>query len=82
MFRFDADSQRLLFQLVGLTFIVAALVSLPGALSFLPHVEQVSLSFFLPLVGRLLQLGVGLWLVLRPALWADVFQRIRRQQQR
>lgn len=81
MLKLAPDTQRLVLQLVGLIFIVTTLARLPGALAFLPHVEQFKLSYFVPALGHLLQLGAGLWLVLRPALWAALFQRIRGQAQ-
>lgn len=73
----NQDTQRLVFQFIGLVFIVVALGRLPDALAFLPHVDPLALSYFFPALGRLLQLGVGLWLVLRPARWAAFFERFR-----
>lgn len=80
MLKLDPDTQRLVLQFVGLAFIVAALGKLPGALAFLPHVEQLEPAHFLLALGHLFQLGAGLWLVLRPALWASLFQRLRGQE--
>lgn len=81
MFNVAPDTQRLVFQLVGLIFIITTLTGLPGALSFVPHVEQLKLSYFVPAAGHLLQLCAGLWLVLRPNYWAAMFLRLRGQRQ-
>lgn len=71
------DTQRLLFQLAGLYFIVVGLARLPGALAFIPNVEQLSLSFWLTSTGPALQLAIGVWLVVSSARWAKLFQRLR-----
>lgn len=71
------DAQRLLFQLVGLFFIIGALARLPGALSFIPHVQQFSLFHLLSPAGLVFQLGVGLWLVVSSSFWVVLFQKLR-----
>lgn len=69
--------QKLLFQLLGLYFLVSALAGLPGALSFLPQVPQVSWQLLLRPAGLFFQLGIGLWLIAGAAFWCRLFNRLR-----
>lgn len=71
------DSQKVLFQLAGLYFVVNALAYLPRA--FAPTLSSVdsSLTPLLGLAGLLLQLIIGLWLVSCSAFWLKLFQKLR-----
>jgi hypothetical protein len=71
------NDQRLLFQLVGLYFAVSALVQLPDALAFLPHVAEMSWRQLPRPAGLVFQLGMGLWLIGQAAFWVGLFQKLR-----
>ena len=59
----SSDSQKVLFQLSGLYFVVNALAYLPRSLSFIPNTIEMSASSILLFAGLVFQLVVGLWLV-------------------
>lgn len=69
--------QALLFQLLGLYFVVHALAALPGVLAFIPHVETLAWHQLLRPAGQVFQLGMGLWLVAGSRFWLVLFQRLR-----
>lgn len=69
--------QTLLFQLLGLYFVIKALAALPDALAFIPHVETLAWHQLLRPAGQVFQLGMGLWLVAGSGFWLGLFQRLR-----
>ena len=71
------ESQKVLFQLAGLYFVVNALAYLPRA--FVPIISSANIpsTSLLGLVGLLLQLIIGLWLVGCSAFWLKLFQNLR-----
>ena len=71
------ESQKVLFQLAGLYFVVNALAYLPR--TFAPIVSSVDLSLtpHLGSAGLLLQLFIGLWLASCSAFWLRLFQKLR-----
>lgn len=69
--------QALLFQLLGLYFIVHALAVLPDALAFIPHVETLAWHQLLRPAGQVFELCMGLWLVAGSGFWIGLFQRLR-----
>ncbi|GAB2711966.1 hypothetical protein [Halomonas garicola] len=71
------QDQKLLFQLLGLYFLIAALAGLPDALAFLPYWPQASWQSFLRPAGLLFQLGMGLWLAAGASFWCRLFHRLR-----
>ncbi len=71
------DSQRFLFQLAGLYFVVDAVAHLPRSLGGIPHVTEITLSMMLWPAGLAFQLAVGLWLVSNSALWLNLFRKLR-----
>lgn len=75
--KLDRSDQKLLFQLLGLYFLIGALAELPGALAFLPHMPLDSWSSFLRPAGLFFQLSLGLWLIAGAAFWCSLFNRLR-----
>jgi len=73
----SGDSQKVLFQLVGLYFVVNALAYVPRSLSFIPHTLEISLSDILWPAGLVFQLIIGLWLVSASSFWLDLFNKLR-----
>ncbi|MCK0105933.1 hypothetical protein [Marinobacter sp. S0848L] len=73
----SSDSQKALFQLVGLYFVVDAIVYLPRSLGFIPNTADISVSSLLWAVGLAFQLAVGLWLVTNSSFWLKLFQKLR-----
>lgn len=73
----SGDSQKLLFQLAGLYFIVNALAYLPRSLSFIPNTVEISSSSILWPAGLVFQLVVGLWLVSATTFWFNLFNKLR-----
>ncbi|MBN7770645.1 hypothetical protein KUV44_17580 [Marinobacter daepoensis] len=71
------DSQKALFQLAGLYFVVDAIVYLPRSLGFIPNTAEISVSSLLWAVGLAFQLAVGLWLVTNSSFWLKLFQKLR-----
>jgi len=71
------DSQKALFQLAGLYFVVDAIVYLPRSLGFIPNTADISVSSLLWAVGLAFQLTVGLWLVTNSSFWLNLFQKLR-----
>jgi len=71
------DSQKALFQLAGLYFVVDAIVYLPRSLGFIPNTADISVSSLLWTVGLAFQLAVGLWLVTNSSFWLNLFQKLR-----
>ncbi|WCE30915.1 hypothetical protein [Vibrio sp. SCSIO 43137] len=73
----SSDSQKVLFQLAGLYFVVNALAYLPRSLSFLPNTIEISLSSVLWPAGLVFQLAVGLWLASASTFWLNLFKTLR-----
>ena len=73
----SSDSQKVLFQLAGLYFVVNALAYLPRSLSFMPSSMEISSSNILWPAGLVFQLVVGLWLVSASAFWLNLFNKLR-----
>ncbi|MEO9589366.1 MULTISPECIES: hypothetical protein [Marinobacter] len=71
------DSQKSLFQLAGLYFVVDAIVYLPRSLGFIPSTTDISVSSLLWAVGLVFQLAIGLWLVSNSSFWLRFFQKLR-----
>ena len=71
------ESQKLLFQLVGLYFVVNALVYLPRSLSFIPSTTEINLTNWLWSAGLIFQLGIGVWLVSSSTFWLNLFNKLR-----
>lgn len=69
--------QTFLLQLAGIFFIVTALTSLPGILLNLGKVSTVQTDTIFYLGGKLFELGVGLYLLTKPAVWARLLNRLR-----
>jgi hypothetical protein len=72
-----ADSQKLLFQLAGLYFVVNALVSLPRSLSFIPNTAEINASHWLWSGGLVFQLVIGVWLASNSTYWLNLFHKLR-----
>lgn len=73
----SADSQKILFQLAGLYFVVDAIVDLPRSLAFIPNATDLSVSNALWPVGLVFQLAIGLWLVSNSSFWLTFFRKLR-----
>ncbi|WP_409525978.1 hypothetical protein [Nitrincola sp. MINF-07-Sa-05] len=71
------DSQRVLFQLAGLYFVVDAIVYLPRSLGFIPSATEITVSSMLWPVGLTFQLAIGLWLVSNSSFWLNLFRKLR-----
>jgi len=71
------DSQKVLFQLAGLYFVVNALAYLPRSLSFIPNTVEISSSSILWPAGLVFQLIIGLWLVSASTFWLNLFNKLR-----
>lgn len=71
------DSQKVLFQLAGLYFVVNALAYLPRSLAFIPNTAEISVSSILWPAGLAFQLIVGLWLVGSSTFWLNLFSKLR-----
>ncbi|WP_305967380.1 hypothetical protein [Marinobacter salsuginis] len=71
------DSQKVLFQLAGLYFVVDAIVYLPRSLGFIPSATDISISSMLWPVGLVFQLAIGLWLLSNSSFWLNCFQKLR-----
>jgi hypothetical protein len=69
--------QTFLLQLAGIFFIVTALVGLPGILLNLGKVSTVQTDTVFYLGGKLFELGVGLYLLIKPVVWARLLSRLR-----
>lgn len=61
--------QTFLLQLAGIFFIVTALAGLPGILLNLGKVSIVQTDAIFYLGGKLFELGVGLYLLIKPTVW-------------
>ena len=70
-------SQKLLFQLVGLYFVVNALVYLPRSLSFIPSTTEINITNWLWSAGLIFQLAIGVWLVSSSTFWLNLFNKLR-----
>lgn len=73
----SSDSQKVLFQLAGLYFVVNAIAYLPRSLSILPHSAEISISSILWSAGLAFQLVMGLWLVSDSHFWVSIFNKLR-----
>ncbi|MCL4409457.1 MAG: hypothetical protein M1356_03910 [Gammaproteobacteria bacterium] len=71
------DSQKMLFQLAGLYFVVNALAYLPRSLVPVSNVPDLSFTHFMTPLGLVLQLVIGLWLASRSDFWIDLFRKLR-----
>lgn len=75
------DSQKILFQLAGIYFVVRSLAQLPASLSFIPIAPAVDMANILGLVGIIIQLLAGLWLTLCSGFWVGLMQNLRNASQ-
>tara|TARA_B110001452_G_C14961962_1_gene336415 strand:- start:82 stop:570 length:489 start_codon:yes stop_codon:yes gene_type:complete len=73
----DIESQKLLFQLVGLYFVVNALAYLPRSLSFIPSITEIDITNWLSSAGLTFQLAIGVWLVSSSTFWLKLFSTLR-----
>jgi len=73
------DSQKALFQLAGLFFIVDALAYLPHSLSFIPNSASIDVTYTFWPAGLVFQLFIGLWLVSASGFWLKLLRRLRGQ---
>lgn len=73
----SCDSQKVLFQLAGLYFVVNALAYLPRSLAFIPNSMEISSTSILWPAGLTFQLVVGLWLVSASTFWLNLFNKLR-----
>ena len=73
----DIESQKLLFQLVGLYFVVNALAYLPRSLSFIPSTTEIDITNWLWSAGLTFQLAIGVWLVSSSTFWLKLFSKLR-----
>lgn len=71
------DSQKVLFQLAGLYFVVNALAYLPRSLGFISSTVEISSSSILWPAGLVFQLVIGLWLVSASTFWLNLFNKLR-----
>lgn len=71
------QAQALMFQLLGLYFLISALADLPGVLAFAPHVDQLTWPQLLRPAGQAFQLGMGLWLAAGSGFWIRLCRRLR-----
>ncbi|MCC5854799.1 MAG: hypothetical protein JJU10_03850 [Idiomarina sp.] len=71
------DSQKMLFQLAGLYFIVNALAYLPRSLVPISNAPDLSYAHFMTSAGLILQLVIGLWLASRSDFWVKLFRKLR-----
>jgi hypothetical protein len=69
--------QTFLLQLAGIFFIVTALAGLPGILLNLGEVSTVQTDIIFYLGGKLFKLGVGLYLLIKPAVWTRLLNKLR-----
>jgi hypothetical protein len=70
-------SQKILFQIAGLYFVVNAIAYLPRSLSFIPNAVELSLSNLLFPAGLVFQLIIGLWLISYSTFWCNFFNKLR-----
>jgi hypothetical protein len=68
--------QKFLLQLAGIFFIVTALAGLPGVLLNLGRVSTVQMDTVFYLGGKLFELGVGLYLLIKLAVWTCLLNRL------
>lgn len=71
------DSQKVLFQLAGLYFVVNAIAYLPRSLSFIPNTLEISSTSILWPAGLAFQLIIGLWLISASTFWLNLFNKLR-----
>jgi hypothetical protein len=69
--------QTFLLQLAGIFFIVTALVGLPGILLNLGKMSSVETDTVFYVGGKLFELGIGLYLLIKPAVWVRLLNRLR-----
>lgn len=70
-------SQRFLLQIVGVYFSVTAFSSLPGmGIRFFKE-NDIALSNYLYFAGYIFQLCVGLYLLIKPTVWAQWLAKLR-----
>lgn len=71
------ESQKVLFQIAGLYFIVNALAYLPRSLAFIPNTAEISSTNILWPAGLAFQLIIGLWLAGSSTFWVNLFSKLR-----
>lgn len=72
------DSQKVLFQFAGIYFVVRSLAQLPTSISFIPVTPAIDTANALGLIGIIIQLLAGLWLVIYPGFWLKLLQGLRK----
>jgi hypothetical protein len=68
--------QTFLLQLAGISFIVTALAGLPGILLNLGKVSTVQTDTIFYLGGKLFELGIGLYLLIKSTVWVRLLNRL------
>lgn len=71
------ESQKLLFQLAGLYFIINTLAYSPRSLSFISSTTEIDTSHWLWSGGLAFQLIIGVWLVSSSTYWLNLFVKLR-----
>ncbi|MBL4890210.1 MAG: hypothetical protein JKX97_09355 [Candidatus Lindowbacteria bacterium] len=74
------DSQRIIFQLVGLYFVVGAFAQLPGLVMVILSANiKMTVSGMMWQAGPVVPLLMGLWLISKSAFWVNLFSQLRRR---
>jgi len=69
--------QTFLLQLAGIFFIVSALAGMPSILLNLGKVSTVQTDTIFYLGGKLFELAIGLYLLIKPTVWLHWFNKLR-----
>lgn len=70
-------SPAFVLQVAGVFFIVSALAVLPGYFLSLANQVPVKVASYGYLAGYLIKIAVGAYLLVKPAVWAEWFNRLR-----
>lgn len=73
----SAISQKFLLQLLGVFFIVGALSSLPGMGIRMFKPTEFQVTNYLYFAGYIFELGVGLYLLIKPEVWGAWLGKLR-----
>jgi hypothetical protein len=73
----EALNQKFILQVSGIFFIANSLTHIPSVSRILFSVTEVELNYYLPLLGYLIQLIIGILLIIHSSWWSHILLKLR-----
>jgi hypothetical protein len=73
----DILSQKFVLQISGIFFVVNSLIHIPSVSRFLFSSTDIELNYYLPLLGYIIQLVIGVLFIVSSSWWAHLLLKLR-----